>query len=196
MAKKKAAKNESKTITGEGIGVMADMGRIPPPPPGAFDGLPQGPVMIRRNGKLMPAQEVPGYAGPRMPSGPAHSMAGNAPLPAGYPMGLDGGAGNVAFGQYDGAAKRAFNSTFHEPPQEVTHARSVASSLRMTLGQTITQMELAYHEALRVLKAAKSSEVLRSECEREGIDLAQVQAFADEVDDVLRIFVPVEEPED
>jgi len=53
--------------------------------------------------------------------------------------------------------KRAFNSTFHEPPQEVQQARSQAASLRMTLGQTITQMELAYHEALRLLKAAKTS---------------------------------------
>lgn len=194
MAKKKAAKAETK-ITGESLEAMASMGQIPPPPPGAFDGLPQGPVMIRRGGKLVPAEDVPGYGGARMPSGPAHSMAGHAPLPAGFPGGLDGGVGNASFGHYDTGVKRSFNSTFHEPPQEVTHARSVAHSLRMTLGQTVTQMELAYHEAVRVLKAAKTSEVLRAECEREGIDLAQVKAFSEEVDDVLRIFVPVEEPE-
>lgn len=198
MAKKKAAKAAAK-VEGPALEQAAAMGQIPPPPPGAFDGIPgtipHAPVMIRRNGRLVPAEELPGYAGPRMPQGPAHSVAGHAPLPAGYPLGQDAGHQST-FGHYDtGAPRRAFNSTFHEPSQEVQAARQTASSLRMTLGQTINQMELAYHEALRVLKAAKTSATLRTECEREGIDLDQVKAFADEVDDVLRIFVPVEEGE-
>jgi len=71
----------------------------------------------------------------------------------------------------------------------------MAQALRVTLGQTITQMEMAYHEALRLLKQAKKDQVLQAECAREGLDLALVQAFAGEVDDVLRIFVPVEAPE-
>lgn len=176
MAKKKAAK-----ITGDAVADMVEMGQVPAPPPGAFDGLPAAPVMVRRNGRLVPLAETPPGTG----AAPAHAPR-NAPLPGGYPMGLDG----AGFGHFETASKRAYNPTFHEPPQQVQQARGMAQSLRMILGQTVTQMELAYHEAQRVLVFVKRQPAMQAEIEREGLDLAQVKAFADEVDDVLRVFVP------
>jgi len=201
MAKKKATK--AAKITGEAVGQMADLGQIPPVPLGALDGVPgavpNAPVMIRRGGRLVPLdQGVPMHGLESLGKGPAHSAMGRAPLPAGYPLGMDAGPGNVSFDHYEtgaGTSGRKFNPTFHEPPHEVLHARGMAQALRVTLGQTITQMEMAYHEALRLLKQAKKDQVLQAECAREGLDLALVQAFAGEVDDVLRIFVPVEAPE-
>ena len=165
---------------GEAAGVMLEEGLIPPPPAEAFEGLPQGPVLIRRGGKLVPSARQP-YTPP--------------PPGAGYQPGKPFGAPNADFSGYPTKAARAHNSTFNEPPHEVLEARSRATVLRQVMGQALQNLEHAYHEAMQCMAWLATHDPAKAEFIREGIDLAQVQRFADEADDVLNLFLPkVEDP--
>ena len=170
-----SAPRQHASTLGEGAAALMASGAIPPPPKEAFDGLPAGPMLVRRGGKLV-----------RLPP------AATPPAEAAYLPGKPFAAPSADFGAFPTARPRVYNPTFHAPPPQIAEAKQRAQSLRQVLGMALQNLEHAYHEAMQMQEWLKTNPQAAAEVEREGIDMAQVTRFADEADDVLNTFAPVQ----